>query len=248
MLTVANYSTINTLITSCRRRLNLVNTNTISNAEIQEFLYDSLASLHELLTSRWRDYFVKKFIVSFGVNQEEYPLPADFRACTAVFLTYNQTGGLLPGQRQQLTQFNMNEFSTWPPGYFISNPWPVMYRIMGATDKGGTSIFFTPVPSTAATNACEVWYVPQWNPPPTPDTTISMVLPNGWEMWVIWDTCLGIAARMRQMEFYEMFAKERDKAEQRLVAAASIRDETAPNMVDSFAQPSMPFFRNPGTS
>lgn len=244
---MANQATLNTLTQSVRRRLNLVNMNTISDTEIKEFLKDSLGALHEILVSRWRDYFVRKSVLSFAANQEEYPLPGDFRAMTAVYLTYGQSSATGQQQRLQMSQFNMNQFASWGPSYFVSNPYPVMYRVMGSTTGAGTSIFFTPIPGTSAVGACELWYVPMFAPPVTDDTTISMFLPNGWELWVIFDSCVYVAARLRLTDFYALFEKERAKAEQRLIAAAAIRDETPQTMVDIYDTPSIPFFRTPGT-
>ena len=244
---MTNQATLNTLTQSVRRRLNLTNMNTISDAEIKEFLKDSLGALHEILVSRWRDYYVRKATISFAMNQEEYLLPDNFRAMTAVYLTYGQSQAIGQQQRLQMSQFNMNQFASWGPDFFVSNPWPVMYRVMGSTTGQGTSIFFTPVPRNAAPGACEIWYVPAFSAPVTDDTTISNFLPNGWELWVIFDTCVYVSARLRLTDFYALMDKERGRAEARLIAGAAIRDETAPTMVDVYATPSTSFFRTPGT-
>lgn len=204
----------------------MVNLSTVTDTEIQGFLKDSLAALWEMMTSRWRDYYVSTQSYSLVADTEAYALPADFRAASAVFIT-NGTGA--QKQRIALRPFNLNEFAS--RNYWSVNTLPIMYRIMG------NQIYFTPIPSTAVSNAVELWYVPQWTPPATVSTTIDSVLPNGWELWVILDTCITIATRMRLLDWVQLFMPQRDKAEQRLILGASIRDETPQQMTDVYATP-----------
>lgn len=224
---MASPATINSLAQSVRRRMNLVNLITLPDAELKEYIRDALAAFHEVMVIRWRDYFVSKRSYTLQANVESYPLPENFRAVAGVFAVSLQNNAI--PVRQQLAQFNLNQFGASYPGNVINQSvLPTMYRVMG------NSIYFTPVPQNSNTNGIELWYVPQFTAPLNDDMAISQVICTGWELWVIFEACIAVAARMNLTEFFAMYKAMQDKAEQRIVAALSIRDETANVMVNQF--------------
>lgn len=225
---MANSSTVNTLVPLIRARLNLTSLTTISDAEIRLFVKSSLASLYEKIANVHRDFYAKVQIYSFAANTDSYPLPADFRSAIETFVVF----GTLPNvQRLPLDRFTMARYQSKSLYTSLSSQWPTMYRIMG------NKILFVPCPSAAYTNAVEFWYVPQWTAPATDDSSIDVQMPNGWETWVEYDTCVQVAMRMRQPEYYAMYSKERDKVEPDIIAAAAIRDEQPEYMTDYFDAP-----------
>lgn len=225
---MANQATVNSLVTIVRSRLNLTNMNTITDAELKLYIRSSLSSLYELIANRHRDYYVQCFKFSFAANVDCYPLPADFRSAIQVFVTFGTAPTV---QRLALEQFTMNRYQSQTSASYLAPQWPTMYRIMG------NSIYFTPTPSQAYANALELWYVPQWTGPVTDDVSIDRQLPNGWDTWVEYDACVQVAMRLRLAEYYAMYSKERDMAEQDIIKAASIRDESPQYMVDAYETP-----------
>lgn len=225
---MANQATVSSLETIVRARLNLSNMNTVSSAEVRTFVRSALAQFYELIANRHRDYFVQPYKFSFATNQDVYPLPADFRSAAQIFVTFGTAPNL---QRMPLQQFTLDKYQTRSVSSLLAPAWPTMYRIMGL------NIYFTPTPSNNYTNAVELWYVPQWRAPTTDDTTIGAEFPNGWELWVEYETCVQIAMRLRLPEYYTMYVKERDKSEQFVIEAASIRDEQPQYMTDAFDTP-----------
>lgn len=224
---MANQATVTSIARSVRRRLNLVSMNTISDTELKEFVRDSLAQFYEIMVSAWRDYYVGRVVYTLEANREAYALPDDFRAESSVYITTTSNGS--PARRYELDRFNTNQWNNYPLGFFNQNPWPVMFRCMGE------QILFTPVAS-ATTGVVELIYVPQWEAPISDDVTISRTMPNGWELWVIFDVCVSLAVRLRMPELVQMLQMEREKNEKRVRAAMSIRGETAPVMMNQFDQ------------
>lgn len=225
---MANQATIASLETIVRSRLNLTNMATVSSVEMRQFIRSALAQFYELIANRHRDYFVVPYKFSFAANKDTYPLPMDFRSAAEMFVTFGTAPNL---QRMPLQQFTLNQYQTRSVSTLLAPAWPTMYRIMGA------NVYFTPCPSDDYNNAVELWYIPQWSPPTTDDTTIGAQFPNGWERWVEYDVCVQVASRLRIPEYYTMYSQQRDKIEQAVIAAASIRDEQPEYMTDAFDTP-----------
>lgn len=225
---MANQATINTLVPVVRARLAQANTATISDADVKTFLRSSCAQLYEIIANRHRDYYVTPYKFSFATNQDRYPLPADFRSAVQVFVTFGNPPNV---QRLPLEQFTLNRYQTRTLSSLLMPQWPTMYRIMGS------DIYFTPAPSQNYLNAVELWYVPQWPGIASDDQTIDGTLPNGWERWVEFDTCVQIASRLRWPEYYATYTQERERIEQAVIKAASIRDEQPEYMTDAFDVP-----------
>lgn len=222
---MANKASVNSLEAIIRARLNLTNLATISSADLKLFIRSSLAALYELIANRHRDYYVITFTFSLQAHQDAYPLPADFRSHTEVLLT----SGSVPN-KSYTPLMQAQSPRDFRDATLISMPaWPAKYRIVG------NQIYFTPVPGQDYTNAIEMWYVPQFHGPVSDDATIDTQLPNGWERWVEFDTCVQVAARMRLAEYFTMYSNERERVEKAVVAAASIRDEQPAYMTDIFS-------------
>lgn len=154
-----------------------------------------------------------------------------------VYLTSGSAPNIV---RVPLRVFNLNEYQNLPPSIYLAPQWPTMYRVMGK------QIWFTPLPSQSYTNALEILYIPQFQAPVNDDQPIDTVLPNGWERWVEFDTCVQVAMRMRLAEYYATYMKERDTVESRIVKAVTVRDEQPQYMTDVFATQPFYGFNNPG--
>lgn len=237
---MSNSATLTSLTAIVRAKLNMTNMLTITDTDIQTFLQDSLSTLYELLVSTWQDWYVINTQLSLIANQEGYTLPTNFRAEAAVYLIFQP--GTTSVQRQQLRPFQMNQFANTSPGFLTQPQWPIMYRIMN------NMIYFTPVPAQAYTNAVDLWYTPQWTPPATVTSPIDANLPQGWERWVVLDTCVAVAAARRLPDYYQMYAGERKEVQAVVLRGATRRDETPQVMTDAYMTGTgWGFGGNPGT-
>lgn len=240
---MANYQTLTTLTASVRRRMSIVNTNTISDAEIQEFLNDSLAALYDMLASVWRSWRMQRTLITLERGREIYPLPPEFRAIRGLWLLSNNSlgeddsGTEAPVRIKKLRQFNLEELSLG--GNLASKAvygQPDMYRVESS------DLYITPLPDKTGVDL-ELWYVQVYQRPDDPFVSISANLPNGWELWVLYDTCCAVALRSKQMEFYQLFDRERERAEKRVMKGAKIRDESSPTMFNQFERRRTSFIR-----
>lgn len=246
-----NNASITSLVALVRQRMNLVNMANIDDTTLQTFCTSALSQLYELVVSRWKDYYIAPpSYLSLLPNTQSYPLPLDFRAMSQVYLVFgaypnsaslNQTTA---NQRKQpLRRFNWNQYQAYASIGSGVNPgqWPQMYRIVGR------NILFTPVTNITYTNAIELWYTPQYEPPINVNDTIDPVLPNGWERWVEMDMCCQVAARMRIPEFYQMYGDLKKQAQELVMAAANVRDEESEVMEDINDDRGNGWFGTPGT-
>lgn len=232
-----NYTTLASLTATVRSRMNLTNVNQITDLEVQNMLIDSCSTFYEMLVSRWRDYYSRRYKFSLAPNQDAYDLPEDFRADVAVYLTF----GAAPNQqRVQMRPFTTDEYSSFNYSNLASPQYPIMYAVWG------DQIVFTPTPSVAYPNAIEWLYVPQFKPPASPTVPLSRTWPNGWERWVVFDTCVSVALRTQQAQYYAMFTKERELMEAKVMAAAAIRSESPQHMIDVYSS-GTPWIGSPGT-
>jgi hypothetical protein len=222
---MANFQTVQGLVTLVRARTDQTNSPTFSDtAELIPWVRQSLAQLHELLVSRWLDWYVIRRPLTLGSNQEFYALPPDFRAMQDVYLLYS--GGLYREKlslipHEQVGRYN-NQQNAW-------GRWDVQYRIQN------NSLYLTPIGTTQFfnfQNAIELWYTPTYKAPLLNTSTIDLILPNGWEEWVVLD----VMEKMKVKLNFDMTMIANQKQEQanRLLAASSVRDGEAPQMTDSY--------------
>lgn len=219
-----NAQTVAGLVALVRARTDQTNSTAFSDAtEITPWVRQSLAQLYEILTSRWLNWYVVRRPITLVNSQEFYTLPPDFRALNDIYLLYSQ--GLY---REKLRMIPANEIGSYTNQSNAWGRWDLRYCLQG------NRLYITPignVTSTTGQNCLEMWYVPQFTAPVLDYTTISPVLPNGWEEWVVLDVMEKMNVKLR----LDLTAVNAMKQEQiaRLVSAASVRDGEAPQMVDA---------------
>ncbi len=221
---MANSQTINSLVALVRTRTDQVNSTTFDDeTDLKPWIRASLAQLYELLTSRWLDYYTISRPISLLANQQSYSLPPDFRAMCDVYLLYNAGK-----YRERLQVFPPNQLGRYS-NENLWRRWPMFYRIQR------NQIFFTPPPDRDLANAIEIMYVPQYKAPLLDFSTIDDILPNGWDEWVVLDVMEKMNIKLR----LDLTPVQQAKAQmaQRLLAASSVRDGEAPQMMDSYIYP-----------
>jgi hypothetical protein len=240
---MANSSSVNTLVTEIRQRVDRVNaTNLNDAAELKPWVKQSAARLYEIMVSRWKDWYTISSVMSLTNGVSSYPLPADFRAMGEVYMFYqagNVRRPLSPFTKRQRGQYNN-------PLYLALNQWPLRYQLQRE------KIIFDPAPTANYTNVIELNYIPQYSSPVSDDVPLDPVLPNGWEEWIVLDVCIKIAQKFRLQDMAQAFTAERKEIEKNIVAGAAVRDAEAPMMTNRydgngfvFGAPSGPAVYNP---
>ena len=65
-------STLSELRTQARQRVDAVGNNFFTDAEINNYLNSALAELHDLLVTKYEDYYVNKLSFSLVADQDTY--------------------------------------------------------------------------------------------------------------------------------------------------------------------------------
>lgn len=166
--------TFGELKTRSRQRADMVNSQFISEAELETFVNESVTDLYDLLiTSYDEDYFLKSEDITIVNGQEDYDLPADFYKMRGVDLVESEKNisTLKPFNFQERNRFkNALVFD-----YSFDSVSGSRYRIMG------NRLRLTPVPDSNKT--LRVWYNPVFTDMTDDADTFNGV--NGYEELVI---------------------------------------------------------------
>jgi hypothetical protein len=164
-------ATLAQLRTQARQRADMVNSEFVSDSELNQYIQDSYAELYDILVGKFEEYYISEplaFTVASGANT--YSLPADFYKLRGV-------DRLLSGSDYvELEPFNFNERnkrSRLRPEY-------VRYRMLGS------KLYFTP--EDAAAGSYRLWYVPKATTLSTDASTVDGI--NGWEVFVVTDAAI----------------------------------------------------------
>jgi hypothetical protein len=141
--------TLSELRQQSRRRADQENSQFVSDAELNQYINNSIAELHDILCEAYgSEYYVQSVESSIVANQDDYDLPSDFYELKGVDLRVNNDAWLtirrfMFNERNRDSDFNVWDFAG------VSN---VRYRIVGNKLK------FSPMPDRNATY--RLWYVP----------------------------------------------------------------------------------------
>jgi hypothetical protein len=215
-----NSQSVYSLIATIRQRSDMGNSATFDDlVELVPWVRQSLAQMHEILVSRWVDYYTIKRPLTIQANVERYTLPSNFRAMNAVYLLF-QSGGykqqLRGMSRAEMGKYGNNLSPTCPFGFCIE----------------ANKLYLGPRPSQTYVNAIELHYTPQYRGPLLDWTTIDSELPNGWEEWVVLDVIQKMKTKINQNTDDVLRLKQDVQA--RVIAAAAIRNSEPPQMRDIF--------------
>ena len=149
------YVALNELRDRTRQRADQVNSQFITDAELNGYLNNSWSELYDLLVSKYEDdYFLSSSSISVTSGTASYSLPADFYKARGVDLVINT---------DQSTPLQRYVFADRTRDSLVRYARDVRYRIQG--DK----IYFAPAPSS---NTATLWYTPK-------PQTLQSVTPTG---------------------------------------------------------------------
>lgn len=195
-------------------------TDWLSDSELTTFINDSISGLVELINNQNQDYYV----VSASLTSDGtafIDLPSDVLEVRGMDYKQNDQAITMRG-------FNFQERNR------LNTPFWTLY---GADLYGlyryhltGTQVEIQPRPTSG--QQFTIWYVPVQADLVNDSDTFNFQ--NHWDQWVIYDAAIKASLKEENTEHIQSLQVEREKQEQRIIAAASRRDsgmpETAPNV------------------
>jgi hypothetical protein len=174
-------STIATVRTAVRQRMDLVNSPFVTDAELFSWITAALAELHDLLVGADNTYLISTTSISLN-GSASYSLPTDFyKARKADFV-------LGSGMVLEVPQVTLDTKDS------LLNPYRStqmqLYGCPGGFYILGSTIYFVP---QQATGTVTLYYYPS-APQPALDTDTFDVL-NGFDEYLVADCCLRIAMK-----------------------------------------------------
>ena len=214
-----NTLTLANLITAVRRRADMVGSTFVSDAEIVDYINVAMAELHDILVTKFEDYYVKDSSESPKSGDYNLPadnpgtLPTDFYKALGVDLTVGGvTYRLKPYSFQERTTYNS-------PGIIAATITNTMYHIQG--DK----IKFIPDPTVSGT--AKLHYVPEAARFDASSTsaTIRSIAPqvaSGYDEYVVIDAA--IKCLQKEESDVQVLLVQKQQQIQRIEQAAGKRD------------------------
>lgn len=217
------------LRTQSRQRADMENSNFVSDSELNNYINNSIAELHDILIQAYdSDYYIETSEFQTVSDQQDYDLPTDFYKLRGVDVKLNNDDFVT------VRKFNFNErnrFDAFVIWDFLGAP-AIRYRLLGS------KIRFTPKPDKEVT--VRLWYVPLATK--LVNDTDSLDDFNAYSEYVIVDA----AIKMMQKEESDVTVLLAEKAalKRRIEEAANNRDAARPSSIsDIYNENDDLFFR-----
>jgi len=135
-----------------RQRADMVNSQFVTNDELNSYINASYFELYDLLVQKYGDdYYVEQYSFALSQNQTRYDLPADFFKLLGVDLQISDGPdgyvSLRPFTLAERNRYSTANVQTW---IGVTN---LRYRL------SGNKLWFTPSPQTGQT--IRIWYIPR---------------------------------------------------------------------------------------
>lgn len=229
---MANAATLADLRTAALRRCDRESSSFFGRWEVNGYVNTGGSLLHDVLVTRYRDFYKSSTSISAVAGTEAYALPTDFYK--GLGRPWWTSGGIRfpldPFMLDELTDDQVDLVATMAEGERLR------YRIVG------TQLVLAPKPTGAGT--IEWWYVPQYVPLVDPfqedgttvngsyvsgQDVINVQVVNGWEEAVIAAACV-LLLQKEDRPWRDMLAY-RDAELARIGAVAQTRDSAKPQRV-----------------
>lgn len=199
------------------QRANLQYSGFIASDELNQLVNTSVAKLYNQLVGFYEDYFVRKAPYTLQENVADYFLPANTMKLREVFYTDGQ-GNKCEIRNMMLAELND---AVWTQSL---GGWPIAYVLMD------DFITIYPRPQSLSSPVqLEIYFVPEYVPPPSDNTQIRFAFANGWDEWVVNDVAIQI--RNKAMMPCEELVRERALIEKKIAHEGKQRNAGAPPRV-----------------
>ena len=202
-------------------------TSRFSDAELNDYINESLAELYELIRSAFgQDYYRKVYSFTTGGNSATYNLPSDFLALISVDVPL---GGNLVLTARPFMENERNKFKFFPFGAWTMHQ-PIYYRLTGATDgTGATAQTISFIPTPTGTYTVNVNYVPV--PPVLSADGDTFDGVAGWEEYAVADAAIKCALKNQQFDLMQALEGRKAQIMARIEKMAAEHDGGAPERV-----------------
>ena len=140
---MTDFVALNTLRDEARQRADQINSEFVTDAELNGYLNNSWSELYDILVSKYNDdYFLTSTSITVTSGTDTYSLPSDFYKARGVDLNINTN------QNTPLQRYN---FADRTRDSLVRYARDVKYRIQA------NNIVFAPSPSN---NTATLWYIP----------------------------------------------------------------------------------------
>lgn len=199
-----------------RQRADMVNSQFITDTELNSYINQSYFELYDILVQKYGDnYYVATpyTFVTTGSDQF-YNLPTDFYKLLGVDLSLSNTSDsnvtIRPFNFADRNRYAIPNFQSF---YGVTN---LRYRL------NGNQLWLTPVP--VGGKQIKVWYVPKLTTLSSDSSTVEGV--SGWTEYIIVDAC--IKALAKEETDPSVFLAQKQALLHRIESAAENRDAANP--------------------
>lgn len=197
-----------------RQRADMVNSRFITDAELNYFINASFGELYDLLVnSRGENYYVSSYNFTTTINQDTYPLPADFFKLMGVDYVTSTT------QAITLKAFRWQERNRFREPFYNVRNYNLMYQVRG------NNLVFIPTPN--GSQQIRLWYIPRHQELALDTNSFDGI--NGWEEYIIIDAA--IKMRVKEESPVEELILAKNDMKARILSACSGRDSGEPPRV-----------------
>lgn len=224
---MATTMTLEQLRDAVRQRSDMVNSNFISDAELNSYINQSYFELYDLLVQKYGDNYYVADPLQFECDGEsqQYPLPngtnydgaAPFYKLLGVDLQLaNQNDSFVTIRPFNFSDRNRYAVPNFQSFYGVTN---LRYRL------NGDNLWLTPIP--AAGQTIQVWYVPRLETLTNDSDTCDGI--SGWTEYIIVDAC--IKCLTKEESDPSVFMAQKEALIRRIESAGENRDAANPATV-----------------
>lgn len=191
-------STLSDLRTRARQRADAVGNNFFSDSEIDVYINTGLGELHDLLVTKFEDYYVSNLSFPLEANKSTYNFSAIGLGNFYKLLGVDAVQG---GDSIRVKRFSFPDRNRFQADVALYNS-----RGYAAYEYAirGDALEFIPTPLSAET--IKVWYVPQFTKLTEDTSSVDSRIMLNWEEYAV----LVAATKMRQKEETSTAALERE--------------------------------------
>jgi hypothetical protein len=217
---MSNTVTLLQLKTQCRERADQVNSEFISDSELNSYINHSYAELYDLLVSRYEDYFTIETSATVASGDSSIPLPTDFYKLRGLDLALDSGGN----NYTPVPRFNWNNRNIRNANVsrLLSGQFNVSYRITGSNIEL--------VPTDSSQGSYRLYYVPIYTPlVADTDTAITAVSNQSWHEYIIVDVAIKMLDKEESSTAH--LQKQKQALIDRIESASRNRDANQPETI-----------------
>lgn len=229
--------TLAELRTATRQRADMVNSNFVSDTELNSYINQSIFELYDLLIQKYgNDYFVANpHTITTDGTSDSYSLPTDFYKLLGIDLALSNSNDsyvtIKPFNFAERNRYAAPNFQSF---YGITN---LRYRLRG------NKVWFTPI--AEANQTIRIWYIPTFVTLSSDSATFDGI--SGWTEYVIIDAA--IKCMQKEESDVSVLVLQKAAIIQRIEAASENRDAGFPKTISdvSFSQYEWPYGSGSGS-